>query len=536
MAENGETAPKSPTTSLLNNYISFAGMIIAAAGLTSFVLLVLIELSGTAGGDNPYSALITYILVPAVLLFGLFLVFVGMILERRRRRRDPDSHTSPFPVLDLNDPRRRRSFLIFIVLSFAFLFLTAFGSYRAFEYTESVVFCGQACHSVMKPEAVAYAASPHARVACVECHVGSGAQGYAQSKINGMRQLWGVTTGHYSKPVETPVRNMPATAETCQKCHWSEKYNGDQMRVFDHYAYDEQNSLNRTRLLVKVGGGSPSGGPVGGIHWHMSIANEISYITTDEKRQDIPWVRVKDASGKVTEFAAKTSSLTQQQIASAEKRTMNCIDCHSRPAHIYLSPNDAVDQSLSAGKLDISLPFIKAQAVEVLNKPYATEDEALASIASGLDEYYRTTYPDIYGAKRESVNDASAEVQRLFRTYFFPEMKTNWATHINNIGHRIAQGCFRCHDGQHVSADGRMIRNECNVCHTTIDQTFAGKTSVPPDGKFKHPIDLGDRGDWLCAACHRGDRPFKHPINLGDISKFQCAECHSGIYEKVKYQ
>ena len=133
------------------------------------------------------------------------------------------------------------------MLSFAFLFLTAFGSYRAFEYTESVVFCGQACHSVMKPEAVAYTASPHARVACVECHVGSGAQGYAQSKINGMRQLWGVTTGHYHRPVETPVRNMPATGETCQKCHWSEKYNGDVMRVFDHYAYDEQNSLNRTR-------------------------------------------------------------------------------------------------------------------------------------------------------------------------------------------------------------------------------------------------------------------------------------------------
>ncbi|MBV9216149.1 MAG: NapC/NirT family cytochrome c [Acidobacteria bacterium] len=520
-----EQTTKQPT--LLRNYISFAGMAICAAALTSFLMLVLIEFSGTAA-DNPYSALITYIFVPSILGFGIFLILLGVFLEWRRRRRDPEAHVAAFPVLDLNDPRRRRNLLIFMVLAFSFLFLTAFGSYRAFEYTESVSFCGQACHSVMKPEFVAYGASPHARVACVECHVGSGAGGYAQSKINGMRQLYGVISGHYSRPIETPVKNIPAAAETCQKCHWSEKYNGEVLKVFDHYEYDEQNSLNRTRMLIKVGGGSPEAGPVGGIHWHMNVANEVTYVAADEKRSVIPWVRMKNATGQVVEYRAKDANFTDQQLASAEKRKMDCIDCHNRPAHQYLTPNQAVDQSLSAGRIDISLPFIKAKAVEILSKPYSTTDEAVSAIAGGLNDYYKTTYPDVYSAKAGSVGGAVAEIQRIYQTYFFPEMKTDWQVHLNNIGHYNAQGCFRCHDGQHFSSDGKVIRNECSICHTTIDQSWGGKTYTADNGMFRHPVELGDRNTFQCAACHKGDRTFVHPLNLGDISQFKCSECHKG--------
>lgn len=527
----GERSAK-PVPSLLRNYVSFAGLAIAAAGLTSFVLLVLIELSGTA--DNPYTALVTYIFVPSVLVFGLLLTLAGALYERRRRRLMPDAAIAAFPVLDLNDPRRRRGALIFLLVSFIFLFMSAFGSYRAYEYTESVAFCGQACHSVMKPEFVAYNASPHARVACVECHVGGGPEWYVRSKFAGMRQLWAVTFKSYHKPIETPVANLRPANDTCAKCHWPEKFHGDVIRVFDHYKYDEANSLDRTRLLVKVGGGSRAGGAVGGIHWHMNVANEITYVAADTSRQVIPWVRMKDSAGVVTEYFAKDSTLSPQQIVGAEHRTMDCIDCHNRPTHIFLSPNNAVDQSIAAGKLDISLPYVKAKAVEALNRPYATEDEATATIASFLDEYYRTNYPALYADKHDSVAWTISEVQRIYWTYFFPEMKTNWASHPNNIGHLNSQGCFRCHDGQHLSPDGKVIRNECNVCHTTVDQSYDGKTIVPPEGKFKHPVDLGDRGNWMCATCHKGDRPFKHPLNLGDISRFQCADCHSGTYEKVK--
>lgn len=529
--EESPAGPKPP--SLLRNYVSFLGIALVLASLTSIALLILIELS--SGSDNPYTVLVTYILLPGVLILGIVIILIGMFVERRRRRKDPDAHITTYPILDLNDPARRRSVIVFLCLTFVFLFLSAFGSYRAYEYTESVQFCGQQCHVVMKPEFVAYNASPHARVRCVECHVGHGAEWYVRSKLNGMHQLYAVTFNTYNRPIQTPLHNMRPADETCAKCHWPEKFFGEQLKVFNHFGYDEANSLNQTRMLIKTGGGSPNAGESGGIHWHMNVANQVTYIATDEKRQDIPWVRLKDSTGKVTEYFARGSSLTPDQIAQAPKRTMDCIDCHNRPTHIYLSPNEAVDRSLSAGRLDVTLPFVKARAVEVLSAEYATNDEALAAIEKGLTDFYRSNYPDLFGAKHTAVQAAVAEVKQLYQTYFFPEMKTDWRAHINNIGHYNAQGCFRCHDGQHFSNDGRVIRNDCAICHTTLEQSFGGRTFQPANRIFQHPVQLGDKNTWQCAACHKGDRPFRHPLNLGDISQFQCSECHTGAFEKVKY-
>jgi len=533
MGENEETSPNREINEkgLFRNLISFVGIAIVAAALTSIILLFLIEL--TADERNPYSVLVTYILLPAVLAFGLVLVFFGAWLERRRRRRSPGTKMKDYPVLDLNDPRRRRQFVLSLCLGLVFLFMTAFGSYRAYEYTESVEFCGQQCHDVMKPEFVAYNASPHARVRCVECHVGSGAEWYVRSKWNGMHQLYAVTFKTYDKPIQTPIHNLRPADETCAKCHWPEKFHGEQLKVFNHYGYDENNTLNQTRLLLKTGGGSPNTGEVGGIHWHMNVANEITYLPIDEKRQDIPWVRLKDRNGNVTEYLARGSQLTPEQIEQGNKRKMDCIDCHNRPTHIYLSPNEAVDKSLAAGRLDATLPYLKAKGVEALAQPYQTNEEAVAAIETRIHDYYRTAYPDLYATKTASITSAVAELQQIYQTYFFPEMKTDWKAHINNIGHYNATGCFRCHDGQHVSPQGKVIRNDCAICHTAVDQTVRGSTFVPPGNIFKHPVDLGDKNTWQCAACHKGDSTFKHPLNLGDISQFQCSECHTGKTYKM---
>lgn len=519
------------SSGLYHNYISFIGTAIAVAALTSIVFLFMLEITGDT--HNQYLELFTYILFPSILVFGLFIIVVGMLFERRRRRKLPEGQIAAYPVLDLNDPSRRRTLIVFLSLALIFLFISAFGSYRAYEYSESVTFCGQTCHTVMKPEFVSYQAAPHAEVACVKCHVGGGAEWYVRAKFNGIRQLYAVTFDTFSRPIQTPVHNMRPANETCAKCHWSEKFHGDQLKVFNHYGYDENNSLNQTRMLIKVGGGDPNTGQVGGIHWHMNLANEITYIATDEKRQNIPWVRMKDASGRIIEYTAKDAQLSPAQIEQAPKRTMDCIDCHNRPAHMYLPPDKAVDNSFTANKLDASLPFLKLKAVEVLAKPYNTTDEALDSIASNLEEFYRTNHAGIYSAKKNSIDGAISEVKRIYQTYFFPEMKTDWRAHADNIGHYKVQGCFRCHDGQHVSREGQVIRNDCAICHTTIDQTFAGKTLIAQNGQFQHPVNLGDKGNWQCAACHKADRAFKHPLNLGDISRFECAECHKGQNFKI---
>lgn len=518
--------------SLWHNYISFAGIAVALASVISIVLLFLLEL--TSSSEQPYLGILIYILLPVVMIFGFFVIVIGTLFERRRRRKLTPEQIAAYPILDLNSPRRRRAFFAFIICSFIFLFASAFGSYRAFEFSESVTFCGEVCHSVMKPEFVAYNASPHAQVRCVECHVGGGAEWYVRAKFNGVRQLWGVITDDYNKPIQTPVHNMRSANETCAKCHWSEKFYGDQLRVFNHFGFDENSSLNRTRMLIKVGGGNPATGEATGIHWHMNLGNEITYISDEDKRVNIPWVRMKDTSGNVVEYSTKEFSMSAQQIEEASIRKMDCIDCHNRPTHIYLSPNRSVDDSLTAQKLDISLPFIKMKAVDVLAKPYTTNEEAMKTIASEIDDYYKYSYPDIYAAKRDSVNNAVIELQRIYSTYFFPEMKTDWQTHPNNIGHFNTQGCFRCHDGQHFSPEGKVIRNECNICHTTLDQSFGGVTFTPADGQFQHPAKLGDRNTFQCASCHQGNKSFQHPLNLGDISKFDCAQCHTGKDYKVK--
>ena len=522
MSEVENTKTKVP--SLFRNYISFVGAAIASAALVSVVLLFLVEM--TSKGENPYLGILTYIIFPSILILGLVIVIVGRMLERRRRHKTSPSEISAYPKLDLNDPRARRAFFVFLVITFVFVSASAFGSYKAYEYTESVSFCGETCHTVMKPENVAYKAGAHARVGCVGCHVGPGAGWYVRSKLSGAYQLYSVTFNKFPRPITTPVHNLRPAPETCEQCHWPEKFFGAQLKVFNHYAYDEKNSHRQTRMLINVGGGSPSTGVVAGIHWHMNIANKIEYVSIDDKRQVIPWIRIQDAKGNVTEYQDRRRPLTQEQIATANKRRMDCVDCHNRPAHVYLPPDTALDQAFAAGRLDPSLPFLKRQAVESLNKSYATEDEAVRGIAASLDGFYRTNYSELYTQKGDSIKGAISETQRIFKTYFFPEMKTNWETHPNNIGHLYSSGCFRCHDGEKVSKDGKVIRNDCNICHTVIYDSANPAASVKL-GSFQHPVDLGGLSDRKCETCHKANEPFKHPVNLGDISMFQCVECHS---------
>jgi hypothetical protein len=259
----------------------------------------------------------------------------------------------------------------------------------------------------------------------------------------------------------------------------------------------------------------------------MNVANEVTYVATDEKRQDIVWVRFKQRDGSVVEYTASDSTLTPEQIRTSPKRRMDCVDCHNRPAHVYVSPNAAVDRSFAADKLDVSLPFLKKVSVDVLSKKYGSTPEALGTIEREVPEYYKKNYPEIFTTKAASIRGAVNEIRRIYSTYFFPEMNTDWQSHNSNIGHYTSIGCYRCHDGRHVSPTGKKIRTECNICHETLDQTFGGKTIQPPEGNFQHPVDLGGQERYKCADCHKGNRAFKHPINLGDISRFQCVECHT---------
>jgi len=502
MADDEATMKKAGLRRLMRNPISMVGVALAIVSAANILLFVLIDLIGAHPG--PYIGILAYLVAPGFLICALLLIGIGVWRERGRIAKSGPVDTPLYPRIDLNDAATRSATVTFVVILTLFAMVSSAGSYKAYEFTESVQFCGQTCH-VMHPQYTAYQASPHARVACVECHVGSGAPFYFKSKISGTRQVVKVVMNNYPRPIPTPVHDLRPAQETCEQCHWPKKFYGTQLKVFTHYSSDENNTPHQVRLLINTGGGDPSTGMPQGIHWHMNISNEIDFVATDEHRQVIPYIHVKDAQGRVTEYFAQDNKLTREQIAQATKRRMDCADCHSRPAHNYLPPEQAVDQSLQTHRLDVSLPFIKQQALAVLTGKYDSTDVATQGIVKEISSFYATKYPELAKTKQDEIHNAVDELQQIFRRTTFPEMKLNWQTHPNNLGHFYFNGCFRCHDGQHVSTDGRVIKKDCDLCHTVLGQDEGRvSTAAAPKPAFQHPVDIGDMTQVNCSDCHTG--------------------------------
>jgi nitrate/TMAO reductase-like tetraheme cytochrome c subunit len=488
---------------LLRNPISAAGVALSIVSLANIFIFVLIDF--VAQHASPYVGILAYMVAPGFLIFGLLLIAVGAWWQRRKKSTEEPEEVPRYPRIDFNDPGQRHAAISLVSFLAIFVAISAAGSYKAYEFTDSVRFCGLTCHTVMHPEYTAYQYSPHARVTCVDCHVGSGASWYVKSKISGTRQVFAAIFNTYPRPIPTPVQNLRPAQDTCEHCHWPEKFYGAQLKIFTHYASDEKNTPLQLRMLINTGGGDPATGAPEGIHWHMNIANKIEYVAADEQRQVIEYVRVTDRQGRVTEYYAQDSKMTKDQIAKAEKRRMDCVDCHNRPSHIYLPPDEAVDDSLVAHRLDASLPYIKQQAVAALTAKYQTTGQAVEAIANDLETFYENKYPEVAQSKQLEIRHAIGEVQQIFRRTTFPEMNLNWQTHPNNLGHFYFKGCFRCHDGQHVSPDGKVVSKECNTCHTVLSQESGGITmAAMPKVNFQHPIDLGDLTQVNCSDCHTG--------------------------------
>jgi hypothetical protein len=489
--------------SLARNFLSSLGLVIALIALVNIAFLVFADAGSSH--SNPYVGIFAYVLLPGVLCGGIGLFLAGMLLERRRRRRKSPEDVPAYPDINLNNPRTRHIVEWSIIGISVFVLISIAGSYKAYHYTDSDEFCGTTCHSVMHPEYTAYKASPHARVGCVNCHIGSGATWYVKSKMSGAYQLYSTAFNKFPRPIQTPVHNLRPAQETCEQCHWPEKFWGAQLKVFNHFGYDESNTARETRLLIKTGGGDPERGPAAGIHSHMNLQNEVSYIS-DEKRQRIDYIRVRNRkTGKVTEYFAPGVSLTPQQIAAAPQRKMDCVDCHNRPTHIYQPPDRSVDRALLANDIRRDLPFIKAQSVAALSKDYATTQQAVAAIDKSINDYYKTNYPAVYASRGKDIQSAVRELQTIFKTTRFPEMKTDWRTHPDNIGHFYYTGCFRCHDDEHKSRDGKVVSKDCTICHDVLGQKEGGVAMISaPEASFQHPIDMGDLRFATCSECHTG--------------------------------
>jgi len=440
--------------------LSVLGVALTTFSAVLFLFVFLADLFGLH--TNPYMGIVFFLILPAFFVFGLLLIPAGIYLDRRRRLKGLEPRR--LPRIDLNDPDHRRVALAVLSLTFVNVLIVSLAAFRGIEFMDSPQFCGQVCHTVMEPEFAAYQDGPHSRVRCVDCHIGPGASWFVKSKLDGTRQVVAVMRSNYSKPIETPVRTLRPARDTCERCHWPEKFHGDKVEVIREYGNDEKNTETVTRLMVHVGGGSERMGVASGIHWHMNVANEIDYVATDDKRQVIPYVRLKDRQGNVREFRAPGA--TDDQVAKGERRRMDCMDCHNRPSHPFSpSPERAVDAAMARGEMPAALPFARRQAVEVLKAAYPDRQTAEKQIANDLRGFYGKNYAALISTHQSQIDQLVGAAQRLYGRNVFPKMNVTWGTHPNNLGHTDAPGCFRCHDDQHKTADGRVIKQDCDLCH-----------------------------------------------------------------------
>ncbi len=418
------------------------------------------------GAVHPYYSILFFFILPAVFVLGLILMPLGAVLRHRKLKEHHDL-PAEYPPIDFRSPLLRRAIILVVFLSLVNFSIMGTASYQAVEYMDSTQFCGQTCHTPMQPEFTAYTNSPHSRVACVDCHIGGGAPWFVKAKISGLRQLYAVAFKTYHRPIPSPVEDLRPARDTCEHCHWPQKFTGDKFVVRTKYSDDEKNTPATSVLLMKIGGRTFEG--LVGIHGrHLSTTERIEYVATDAQRQVIPLVDYIDDAGKRVEFVSTDTKATTAELANAPRRKMDCMDCHNRPTHAFQMPERAVDEAMMAGRISPKLPFIKREAVAALKANYPDQAAAAAQIPKAIGEFYLTKYPALFQSDRPAIETAAEQVKQIYLRNVFPDMKLTWGTHPNNIGHDDFPGCFRCHDGKHKSADGRMITDDCSACHQVL--------------------------------------------------------------------
>jgi nitrate/TMAO reductase-like tetraheme cytochrome c subunit len=450
---------------LSQNTLSLTGVVLTTSSAITLIGFWMYDFM-LPGPPHPYVGILLFLILPGIFAFGLLLIPIGIVL-RRRQLQQTEELPAVYPAVDLNTPVVRNSVLFIGLATIVNIMIFGLASYKGVSYMDTTTFCGQTCHTVMAPEFSAYQNSPHSRVECVECHIGPGAGWFIRSKLSGLRQVFAVAFHTYDRPIPSPVKYLRPARDTCEHCHWPQRFSGDKFILKTNYKDDEKNTSLTTALVMKIGGRGSSGSV--GIHGrHLDVGSRIHYISTDERRQVIPVVYYTNENGNTVEYVSTDIKVSAQELEKGEKRTMDCIDCHNRPTHAFELPANAVDLRMSRGLISPELPYIRKKAVEMLKGDYPDRDTAQKQIVEGIESYYRSTYPDIYNSKRALVEQSAENVARIYLRNIFPDMKVGWGVHPNNLGHNDFPGCFRCHDGSHTSADGRTISNDCTTCHNLL--------------------------------------------------------------------
>ena len=320
----------------LRHPLAVLGLALTTASGLLFLVLFFLDVLGQI--TNHYVGLVSYVALPALFVAGLVAIAVGA----RFGRVGPEP---PWPRIDLNRLRQRQVLTLLLVATLANVVVLSMATYGGVTYMETDQFCGQVCHTAMGPQFTAHRDGPHAEIDCVACHIAPGAGSFIGAKLSGSLRLLAVATGRYERPIRQPRGQGSSTRETCERCHWSDLPHGDRPTVFSEFGNDEANTELSTALRLHVGGGGVRLAGSLGSHWHADPANVVEYIEADGGTDEIPYVRYTPPDGQVREY--RVDGFESGDLEAGVTRRMDCLDCHSRPAHAFAaSPERAVDTAL----------------------------------------------------------------------------------------------------------------------------------------------------------------------------------------------
>jgi hypothetical protein len=496
----------------LRHPVGILGWLIFLSSVAFHVILAVIHFSER--DTNPYFGIWFALVLPMTVVLGAGLIAFGAFLSRRRARRGQD-------LLVL---RRRTLLLLAAPLLVLVLPFLGFTSYQGYHYTSSTDFCSTACHTPMEPQAVAYKDSPHVQVGCTHCHIGEGVGAFVQAKLGGLRQVFETVRNNYPRPIEDSSRSRVPAQETCLGCHSSDFGRGEKLRILPRHAQDEENTDRTVRMVLDLGRMDPTSGKLRGIHWHTSSRETIDYVTTDEHSLEIPWIKVtRRLNGHEETVVFRNDGRTSgDPPPEGTLRRMDCLDCHNRIGHRLPPPDETTSELISTGQIKGDLPGIKRVATRALASAADGGAGGINSIGETIRAHYGTESAELLASRGKDIDQAVAALESAYRKSTFPAMKTDWRTYPDHIGHKSSPGCFRCHEGEHVSAEGRTVSHECATCHSSLEATLVDGRSVYTQKDYVHPFPLeGAHAEVACYQCHDG----------GPTPGNTCVDCHGGVQE-----
>jgi len=389
------------------------------------------------------------------------------------------------------------------------------------EYSNSNAFCATMCHDVHPEEIAAHKVGAHARVNCVECHMGRNSTLHLMAlKPTHAKELWGMIFG-YERPITSGT--LRPSREACESCHWPSVEHHDSIDVKVRYGTDPESTESRTKIVLHTGMTAIREGYTKGIHWH--IQNEVRFVSPDPQRRDIPWVEVRKPDGTKVTYTDGETKLTAQQISALEPRAMACYDCHNEVGHPFPNPETVVDEAIRTGRIDRALPHAKARAVALikeLGELTGERKDREAKIDKLIAE--NATKAATPAEQKPAELKFDKAMRDILLAASFREKGFSWKSFPNHTGHADTPGCFRCHDGKHYNDKGEAIRLQCTLCHAMPQVTFE-------NGKGSVASLLPDKAGEKQPASHQKPN-FMH-VHSDEVGP-ECEKCHGTPLKRGK--